>query len=98
MSTPILEVVGLQKHFGDLAVLRGIDFSVQTGDVIFEVAGKPVRNYTEFSNAVSEEGTYPIKLVRFTETGYELLESVFDTSLGRLAILGLTDDNRAEAE
>lgn len=34
MSTPILEVVGLQKHFGDLAVLRGIDFSVQTGDVI----------------------------------------------------------------
>ena len=72
--------------------------AVQTGDVIFEVAGKPVRNYTEFSNAVSEEGTYPIKLVRFTETGYELLESVFDTSLGRLAILGLTDDNRAEAE
>ena len=34
MSAPILEVTGLQKHFGDLAVLRGIDFTVNTGDVI----------------------------------------------------------------
>ncbi len=30
----MLEVTGIQKHFGGVHVLRGIDLSVQKGDVV----------------------------------------------------------------
>ena len=72
--------------------------AVKIGDVIYEVNGEPVRTYNEFADAISEEGIYPIKIVHFTETGYDYSESVFDTSLGGIAILGLTDDDITEDE
>src|SRR3546814_883759 len=34
MSTPILELIGLQKAYGDLAVLRGIDLKVLPGELV----------------------------------------------------------------
>jgi polar amino acid transport system ATP-binding protein len=34
MSKPILELVGLQKAYGDLAVLRGIDLKVGPGELV----------------------------------------------------------------
>lgn len=33
-ASPILRVQGLQKSYGDLPVLKGIDLSVQTGEVV----------------------------------------------------------------
>ncbi len=33
-SRPMIEVAGLHKHFGPLHVLRGIDLSVATGEVV----------------------------------------------------------------
>lgn len=33
-ESTILEVIGLQKSFGALEVLKGIDLSVRRGDVI----------------------------------------------------------------
>jgi polar amino acid transport system ATP-binding protein len=34
METPAIEIRNLHKHFGELEVLRGIDFQVRTGEVI----------------------------------------------------------------
>lgn len=39
MKEPILRVNNLQKHFGDLQVLKGIDFSVQPGERIAIIGG-----------------------------------------------------------
>lgn len=33
-STPAVEVVGLEKHFGSLSVLRGIDLAISPGEVV----------------------------------------------------------------
>jgi polar amino acid transport system ATP-binding protein len=34
MSAPILELIGLRKAYGDLAVLRGIDLRVEPGELV----------------------------------------------------------------
>lgn len=34
MTTPLLEVDGLAKHFGGLKALDGVDFSVASGDIV----------------------------------------------------------------
>ncbi|WP_321811411.1 MULTISPECIES: amino acid ABC transporter ATP-binding protein [unclassified Burkholderia] len=34
-STPIIEVRGLEKSFGNLAVLKGVDLSIRTGEINF---------------------------------------------------------------
>jgi polar amino acid transport system ATP-binding protein len=34
MSEPLVEIQKLHKSFGDLHVLRGIDFSVDVGEVV----------------------------------------------------------------
>jgi len=39
MNEPILRVTNLQKRFGDLHVLRGIDFSVEPGERIAIIGG-----------------------------------------------------------
>ncbi|WP_413206204.1 amino acid ABC transporter ATP-binding protein [Rhodospirillum sp. A1_3_36] len=39
MSTPILEIKGLHKSFGNLHVLKGIDFTVEPGERIAIIGG-----------------------------------------------------------
>jgi polar amino acid transport system ATP-binding protein len=39
MTEPILQVTNLHKHFGDLHVLKGIDFSVAAGERIAIIGG-----------------------------------------------------------
>ena len=39
MPDPILRVTGLKKHFGDLEVLKGIDFAVEQGERVAIIGG-----------------------------------------------------------
>ncbi len=66
--------------------------AVEIGDIIYEVDGDFIHNYTEYTAAVAEDGVHPVKILRFTAAYYELLDSVIDTSLGRIGMLGLNDD------
>ena len=58
--------------------------------------GTPVNNVSEYSAAL-REGINPVSVLRFGATDYALLDAAIDSSLGRLALLGLNDE-AAEAD
>ena len=66
--------------------------AVEIGDIIYEVDGQLIHNYTEYKEGISEIGVHPVKILRFHISGYDLLDSVIDTSLGRIGVLGLNDE------
>ena len=72
--------------------------AVAQGDIIYEVDGAAVRSFSEYSAAVDGDGTHAVRILRFGANGHELLEGIIDNSLGRIALLGLNDDQDAEAE
>ena len=39
----------------------------------------------------AEDGVHPVKIFRIHDAAYELTESVIDTSLGRIGVIGLND-------
>ncbi|MBR3273339.1 MAG: TIR domain-containing protein [Clostridia bacterium] len=70
--------------------------AVELGDIIYAVNGTPVNNVSEYSAAL-REGINPVSVLRFGATDYALLDAAIDSSLGRLALLGLNDE-AAEAD
>ena len=65
--------------------------AVEIGDIIYEIDGQLIHNYTEYKDSISEDGIHQIKILRFSDSSYELLDSVIDTSLGRIGVIGLND-------
>ena len=68
--------------------------AVEIGDIIYEVDGELIHNYMEYNEHVSSEGVHPIRILRFRASDYELVDSVFDTNLGRLGVIGLNDGDQ----
>ena len=63
--------------------------AVELGDIIFAVDGKAVHNSTEYDEAIKGGGMRSVKILRFTDSGYELVEAAIDSELGRIGLLGL---------
>ena len=66
--------------------------AVEIGDVIFEVDGNTIRNHTQYTEAIAEKGVHSIRLIRFGSMNYEIIDSVIDTSLGRIGLYSLNDE------
>ena len=66
--------------------------AVELGDIIYSVDGNSIHNFSEYNAAIEGGGPFSVSLLRFKDSGYELIESVIDSSLGRLGLLGLTED------
>ena len=67
--------------------------AVEIGDIIYAVEGTPVNNITDYEKKLPEESTAAIQVLRFTDEGYELLDSAIDNSLGMIGLMGLTDES-----
>lgn len=67
--------------------------AVELGDIICAVDGVSVANCAAYFTAINEEGVHKISIIRFNDTGFDMVDSVFDTSLGRLAVMDLTNDS-----
>ena len=73
--------------------------AVEVGDILFEVNGTRVTNVTEFVDAGLKSGNvFPIKLLRFSKDGYEIVESVYDRSIPVFRLMPLARDPDDETE
>ena len=63
--------------------------AVEIGDIIYEVDGNPIYVFSDYAEAVSQKGVHSIRILRFTDTGYELTESVINSDLGKLVLASL---------
>ena len=54
--------------------------------------GNFVHNFTEYDEAIEGDGTFSVNILRFTDSGYDLVESAIDSALGRIGMLGLNEE------
>ena len=66
--------------------------AVELGDIIYAVDGNFVHNFTEYDEAIEGDGTFSVNILRFTDSGYDLVESAIDSALGRIGLLGLNEE------
>ena len=66
--------------------------AVELGDIIYAVDGNFVHNFTEYDEAIEGGGTFSVNILRFTDSGYDLVESAIDSALGRIGLLGLNEE------
>lgn len=65
---------------------------VQAGDIIYAVDGKPISVSREYTQAVARDGAHTLDILRFSETGYELLTVDYNPDGGRLAAFDLNEE------
>ena len=66
--------------------------AVELGDIIYAVDGNVIHNFSEYSAASEGEETCSINILRFTDSGYELVESVVESELGKIGMQGLIEE------
>ena len=54
--------------------------TLQPGDIIFEINDVRINNTYHLHKAVSD-GINPVKIIRFSEDGYEIIDAIYDSNL-----------------
>ena len=66
--------------------------AVELGDIIYAVDGNVIHNFSEYGSAIEGEEMCSINILRFTDSGYELVESVVESELGKIGMQGLIEE------
>lgn len=66
---------------------------VMIGDIIYAVDGQPIAYLEQFKAAKADGGEHTVSILRFHDTGYELVTSVNDPNKGGIYLYSLVQDS-----